>query len=229
MGGVHEAEAVFYPFHALIEAAEAAIADGGLRNLKARGIADKAGCALGAIYNLVEDLDEIVLRVGTRTLGRLDNALSEAAARRPLNSTADAVGRLVDIAVAYCKFAAANKKLWRALFEHQMANEKPVPTWFAEEQMRLFEHRSAPLRLLMSEAKEPDIAMMSRTLFAAVHGVVLFGIEERMISVPAPLLEQSIENFVRLTCEGLLKRRRPRKGKAKERGIPDRRPVHDVP
>jgi Tetracyclin repressor-like, C-terminal domain len=135
-------------------------------------------------------------------------------ARRDLNSTADAVERLVRIAITYCHFAAANKNLWRALFEHQMANEKPVPTWFVEEQMRLFEHPSAPLRLLMSEAEEPDVAMMSRTLFAAVHGVVLFGIEERMISVPVGLLEQSIENFVRLTCEGLLQRRRPRKGKA---------------
>jgi AcrR family transcriptional regulator len=214
---------------ALIEAAEAAIADGGLRNLKAREIADKAGCALGAIYNLVEDMDEIVLRVGTRTLGRLDKALSEAVARRDLNSTADAVERLVSIAVAYCQFAAVNKNLWRALFEHQMANEKPVPTWFAEEQIRLFEHPSAPLRLLMREAKGAEVAMMSRTLFAAVHGVVLFGIEERMISVPAPLLEQSIENFVRLTCEGLLQRRRHRKGKATQGGISDRRPVHDVP
>jgi AcrR family transcriptional regulator len=198
---------------ALIEAAEAAIVDGGLRNLKAREIADKAGCALGAIYNLVEDMDEIVLRVGTRTLGRLDRALSEGTPRHHLNSTADAIERLIHIAVAYCQFAAANKNLWRALFEHQIANEKPVPTWFTEEQMRLFEHPSAPLRLLMSEAKEPDVAMMSRTLFAAVHGVVLFGIEERMISVPAPLLEQSIENFVHLTCDGLLRKRRSRKGK----------------
>ena len=199
---------------ALIEAAEAAIAHGGLRNLKAREIADKAGCALGAIYNLVEDMDEIVLRVGTRTLGRLDDALSEAAARHHLNSTADAIELLVCIAVAYCQFAAANKNLWRTLFEHQMENDKPVPTWFVEEQMRLFEHPSAPLRLLMSEAKEPDVAMMSRTLFAAAHGVVLFGIEERMISVPAALLERSIENFVRLTCEGLLQRRRSCKGKS---------------
>jgi len=36
---------------ALIEAAEAAIALGGLSNLKAREIASEAGCALGAIYN----------------------------------------------------------------------------------------------------------------------------------------------------------------------------------
>jgi hypothetical protein len=45
-----------------------------------------------------------------------------------------------------------------------MANGKPVPTWFVEEQMRLFEHLSAPLRLLMSEAEEPDVAMMSHAL-----------------------------------------------------------------
>jgi AcrR family transcriptional regulator len=73
-----------------------------LRNLKAREIADKAGCALGAIYNLVEDMDELVLRVGTQTLAHLDDALSKAGAQHHLNSTADAIERLVRIAVAYC-------------------------------------------------------------------------------------------------------------------------------
>jgi AcrR family transcriptional regulator len=43
---------------ALIDAAEAAIARGGLAGLKARDIAREAGCAVGAIYNLVEDMDE---------------------------------------------------------------------------------------------------------------------------------------------------------------------------
>ena len=90
----------------------------------------------------------------------------------------------------------------------QMANDKPVPTWFVDEQMRLFEHPSAPLRLLMSEAEESDVALMSRTLFAAVHGIVVFGVEERMISVPRPLLEKSIADFVRLSCDGVLQRYR---------------------
>ena len=65
-----------------------------MRNLKAGEVADKAGCALGAIYNLVEDMDEIVLRVGAHTLGRLDDALSKAAALHRLDSTRDAVERL---------------------------------------------------------------------------------------------------------------------------------------
>jgi AcrR family transcriptional regulator len=191
---------------ALIEAAEAAIALGGLSNLKAREIATEAGCALGAIYNLVEDMDEIVFRVGSRTLARLETALREAVARRPLNSTVEAVEHLVSIAIAYCRFAAANKNLWRTLFEHQMADGKSVPGWFIEQQMRLFEHPSAPLRMLIGPGSESEVAMMSRVLFAAVHGIVLFGVEERMISVPRDLLEQSIENFVRLSCVGLLVR-----------------------
>jgi AcrR family transcriptional regulator len=189
---------------ALIEAAEAAIARGGLSNLKAREIANEAGCALGAIYNLVEDMDEVVLRVGSRTLARLGSALGEAAAGRPLNSIADAVERLVSIASAYCRFAAANRNLWRTLFEHQMADAKPPPVWFIEEQMRLFEHASAPLRLLMKEASNSEVLMMSRTLFAAVHGIVLFGVEQKMISVPPASLELSIEKFVRLSCAGLV-------------------------
>lgn len=86
--------------------------------------------------------------------------------------------------------------------------DKRVPTWFVDEQMCFFEHPSAPLRLLMSEAEEPDVAMMSRTLFAAVHGIVLFGVKERMTLVPRPLLEKSIADFVRLNCDGLLQRYR---------------------
>jgi AcrR family transcriptional regulator len=91
-------------------ATKRAIELGGLRNLKAREIADAAGCALGAIYNLVDDMDEIVLRVGMRTLARLDGALSKAAAQRHLNSPDDAVERLIRIAIAHCRFAATSKK-----------------------------------------------------------------------------------------------------------------------
>ena len=36
----------------------------------------------------------------------------------------------IDMRLAYCHLAAANKNLRRALFERQMASEKPVPNWF---------------------------------------------------------------------------------------------------
>ncbi|KAG1647409.1 hypothetical protein GQR58_030623 [Nymphon striatum] len=45
----------------LIDAAESAIRDGGLRGLKARDVTTKAGCALGGLYNAVQDLDQLVM------------------------------------------------------------------------------------------------------------------------------------------------------------------------
>jgi len=45
----------------VLEAAEAVISTKGLAGLKARDISARAGCALGAIYTVFEDLDELIL------------------------------------------------------------------------------------------------------------------------------------------------------------------------
>src|SRR4051812_23334007 len=129
---------------ALIDAADQAIAAKGLAGLKTRELAGQIGCANGAVYNLVEDIDELILRVGSRTLARLDAALELAETTGP----AEPGETLVRIAVAYCDFAAQNLELWRALFEHRMAHGEPVPNWAISDQMNLFRHIHRPLAAL---------------------------------------------------------------------------------
>jgi AcrR family transcriptional regulator len=101
---------------ALVLAAERSIAAGGLAGLRTRELAREIGCANGAVYNLVADMDELILRVGSRTLHRLDALLTEAESE----GSASAGETLVRIAQAYCDFATENIGLWRALFEHRM-------------------------------------------------------------------------------------------------------------
>src|ERR1051325_3896482 len=50
----------------LIAAAEKAIASKGLSGLKSRELAARIGVANGAVFNLVDDMDELILRVGSR-------------------------------------------------------------------------------------------------------------------------------------------------------------------
>ncbi len=126
---------------ALILAAEKAVAAKGLAGLKSRELAQKIGVANGAVFNLVADMDELILRVGSRTLARLDAALTAAESA----GSPSPAETLVRIAVAYCDFAAENLDLWRALFEHRMAPDKQVPEWAVEEQMNLFRHIYHPL------------------------------------------------------------------------------------
>lgn len=187
----------------LIDAAEKAIAERGLAGLKARELAQDIGCALGAIYNLVADMDELVLRVGSRTLKRLDAALSAAESEDAPASADAAADRLVAVALAYCAFARDNLQLWRVLFEHRMVEGAVVPDWAVSEQMTLFRHILEPLSVLVPDRDEPERMLMSRTLFSAVHGVVAIGLEEKLIAVPRRDLDRQIEGLVRLVCRGL--------------------------
>ena len=184
---------------ALIAAAEKAIAAKGLSGLKSRELASRIGVANGAVFNLVDDMDELILRVGSRTLARLDNALSAAES----NGAPSPAETLVRIAVAYCDFAADNLELWRALFEHRMAPEKPIPEWAIEEQMTLFRHIYHPLAKLFPKWSADELGITARSLFAAVHGMVSLGLEQKLIAVPVAALRDEIATIVKATIKGL--------------------------
>ena len=186
----------------LILAAERMIAERGLAGLKTRDLAREIGCANGAVYNLVADVDELILRVGSRTLLRLDEALSAAeSAGEPSPQEA-----LVRIAIAYCDFAAENLQLWRALFEHRMEANKILPDWSIDDQIQLFRHIHQPLAALLPKRSAEELSIAARSLFSAVHGMVALGLEQKLVAVPLPALRKEIAALVRAMLDGLVAR-----------------------
>ncbi|WP_407116713.1 TetR/AcrR family transcriptional regulator [Bradyrhizobium sp. LMG 9283] len=184
----------------LIQAAEQMITERGLAGLKTRDLAREIGCANGAVYNLITDVDELVLRVGSRTLLRLDGALSAAvSAGEPSPQEA-----LIRIAIAYCDFAAENLQLWRALFEHRMEADKVVPDWSVHDQLQLFRHIYRPLAALFPERTPEELGITARSLFSAVHGMVALGLEQKLVAVPLPALRKEIATLVRAMIDGLI-------------------------
>ncbi|MCK1652762.1 TetR/AcrR family transcriptional regulator [Bradyrhizobium sp. 149] len=186
----------------LILAAERMVASRGLAGLKTRDLAREIGCANGAVYNLVTDLDELILRVGSRTLHRLDEALSAAQSAGDLSPQET----LVRIAIAYCDFAAENLELWRALFEHRMEADKTLPEWSIEDQMQLFRHIYQPLAALFPKRSREELGITARSLFSAVHGMVALGLEQKLVAVPLPALRKEITVLVRAMIDGLIAR-----------------------
>src|SRR6266404_3834902 len=186
----------------LIQAAERAVRAKGLAGLKTRELAREIGCANGAVYNLVDDMDELILRVGSRTLARLDASLTEAESKAPASPRET----LIRIALAYCDFAAENLELWRALFEHRMAPGKPVPEWAISEQMDLFRHIYRPLAALFPNRSPAELGVTARSLFSAAHGMVLLGLEQKLIAVPVEALRKEIATIVRAMVDGMTAR-----------------------
>lgn len=187
----------------LIEAAEAVIAANGLAALKARDLAKAAGCALGAIYNVFDDMDALILAVNARTLGRLDAALGEAANEaQDRLSRPQAIAQLQRLGLIYLRFAATNWHAWAALFQHRMSPEKPVPDWTLSRPQELFAHIEAPLEAIAPEFDADARKLFARTLFSAIHGIVLLGLEERPVAVQPKDLEDQISFFVAAVLQG---------------------------
>src|SRR3974377_2096413 len=129
---------------ALISAAGQTIETDGLTGLRARELANQVGCALGAIYNVVTDLDDLIIAVNSRTLSALERDLA-AAGRTSGAMDASPVDRLVHLGTAYLDFATAHRVRWRALFEHHLPDGKSVPEHYIEDQKRLFRYVEEPL------------------------------------------------------------------------------------
>jgi AcrR family transcriptional regulator len=182
----------------LVAAAEHLIEAQGLSAVKARTLADAAGCALGAIYTVFADLDAVVMAVSLRTLARLDRHLAPV-----LSDEGGPAAKLRLLALAYLDFAAAHPALWRALFEHRLPPGKAVPHDLVAEQTRLFAHVETLLVPLTAHMFSEARAMLARTLFSAVHGVVLLGLEEKLAPMPMPALRMQLSGLVEAMAAGI--------------------------
>lgn len=188
----------------LIDAAQRHIEKGGLQALKARDIAADAGCAVGAIYNIFSDLDEIVVAVNSNTLRQLDNLINETVAHRADQQPTEV---LTAIALTYYEFTRSSPELWSAVFEYGLTTTKTVPDWHVAEHARLIEHITEPVRAQAPGLSDEELTSYARTIFAAVHGVVTLGIHQRFISVPEVRLPEHIQFLVTSFCKAIADRK----------------------
>jgi AcrR family transcriptional regulator len=186
---------------ALIGATSRAIEAHGLSGLKARALADEVSCAVGAIYNVVADLDELILLVNARTLASLELTLTDASSQGRGKSWA--VEQLVTLSLAYLKFASSNRRLWGAVFEHRLPPERRLPDWYQREQAHLFSFVEAPIAVLQPKASPARRAQLTRSLFSAVHGMVALGLEEKLQLIPLPVLREQVTTIVTALGNGL--------------------------
>ncbi len=180
-----------------MEAAEAVIAGQGLAALRARALAEAAGCAVGAIYQVYPDLDALVLEVNGRTLDAIGAALLAVRPRRK------PAGQLLGLADAYLDYAAAHRLLWAAVFQHRGTAGQPLTPAFAARQAALFRHVESPLAQLRPGLSAAACALLARTVFAAVHGMVALGLDGTVQPMELEVLREQVRLVVAALASGL--------------------------
>ena len=180
----------------MVETARGIIASNGLRSLKVRDVAEAADCSIGSVYNEFGDFDGLILTVNRETVRALTDRLVAVPAEDP-------VRQLHGLAATYLAFAADHANLLRALFEHRMEDDRPFPEDILLMVMQAFALMHAPLVRLLPDRDPEQVALLARTMFSAVHGIISLGLEERMVAVPPEKLRQQLAQFVDTHLAGL--------------------------
>jgi AcrR family transcriptional regulator len=149
---------------ALDAAGEIAAADGP-RALTARRIAARIGYSAATLYNLFDDLDDLIVHLNGRTLDALHDALSPAALG------ADPAAALRRMVKDYVGFAAAHANLWNLAFEHRLPADRPLPAWHHGKVARLCALFERPLAPLLGPGRERESARSARILWASLRGI----------------------------------------------------------
>ena len=152
---------------------------------------------MGAIYGVFPDLDALVLAVNGQTLDAIGAALRDAG-RRPAPAN-----QLAALAAAYLDYASAHRQRWRALFQHRLPPGRPMPADYALKLQAAFAVLDRPLAALRPGLPDAERALLARTMFSAVHGIVDLGLDEKVAELTPDVLASQLDHLVRAMAAGL--------------------------
>ena len=181
----------------ILEASTELIEANGLSGLSAREIARRIDYSPGTLYNIFENLDDLVLTIEGRLLDRLADALAA------VPKSDDPKETIVQMAKAYLAFTHENPKLWNLLFEHHLPQGRDVPNWYLQKLEGLLskvEDAVAPLMV----GKDPHAAnRAARVLWAGVHGVTSLSTTDKLSNITTEAAAPLVEDLVKTYLSGL--------------------------
>jgi AcrR family transcriptional regulator len=181
----------------ILDAAQDIIQVQGLAGLSAREIARRIEYSPGTIYNMFENLDDVVLHVESRVLEALDQRLSA------LLQDGNAAGRVTRLAQSYLAFTHENPRLWNLLFEHHMPAGADLPPWYQQKLEGLMGRVEEALAPLFPPGREPDRQRAARVLWAGVHGITSLSTADKLSVVTSESASRLIDDLVATYLAGL--------------------------
>jgi len=178
----------------ILDAAQAIIESNGLAGLSAREIARRIGYSPGTIYNMFENLDDVVLHVEARVLDALDSRLAAALTASP---PADRPRKL---AQTYLAFTHEHPKLWNLLFEHYMPAGADTPAWYQQKLGLLLARVEEALAPMFPPEAEAERKRAARVLWAGVHGITSLSTTNKLANITTeaagPFVDDLVDNYL---------------------------------
>lgn len=154
----------------ILDAAQGIIERDGLVGLSAREVARLIGYSPGTLYNIFENLDDVLLTLQSQLTSRAVEAVKAVPLGKTPQESIDALGR------AYVDFAIENKRMWNLLFTHILPEGKLAPPAMHDNINSVGAIVGAALAPLMPGASKSEIDIAARALWSGVHGITAIAV-----------------------------------------------------
>lgn len=161
----------------ILDSAQAIIETNGLAGLSAREIARRIGYSPGTIYNMFQNLDDVVLHIEARVLDALDARLVTAL------QSGEPEDKVTRLAETYLTFTHERPKLWNLLFEHYMPPDQVVPVWYQQKLEMLMGRVEEAMAPLFRPEATVERQRAARVLWAGVHGITSLATANKLSNV----------------------------------------------
>lgn len=161
----------------ILDASRSIVERNGIAGLSAREIARMIGYSPGTLYNIFENLDDVLLTLQVQLLGRTVDHLKQVPLDEDGEKNTDALTH------AYIDFALANRRMWNLLFAHSVPSPSTVPAPFHEHLNSIVETMRKALAPITPKASLQELDTTARALFAGVHGIASIAASEKGVQL----------------------------------------------
>ncbi len=181
----------------ILDAARSIVERDGLVGLSAREVARLIGYSAGTLYNIFENLDDVLLTLQSELLVEFVERL------KTVKRDSNPYKRVDALARCYVDFALEKRRLWNLLCVHPLPKGKTLPPAFDE--------AIAFLTTTLSEALEPILPQMSpiearqraRTLWAGIHGITLVAVGEKVPAMTGDTAQDYVAILTKTFLDGM--------------------------
>lgn len=149
----------------VLAAARRIVEENSFRALTARAVAESIGYSPGTLYNLFDNIDDLVVHVNGGTLDALFATLRGAV------STGDPGADVAALCSRYLAFLDQNPDLCDLLFDYGYAHEYELPDWYRGKINEGLEILGAALSPIFPAGRDQEKSDAARTLWASLQGI----------------------------------------------------------
>lgn len=179
-----------------IAAGQEIIAKKGFGKFSAREVARKIGYTVGTIYNIFGSHDALILNINAVTLDDMGKFFAEG-----LDEDLEGITHIKYLAARYLEFAKTHHARWRALFEHNLPPDVPLPDWYMEKITLVFSIVERPLQPIAGDKKK--VQQVAKTIWASIHGICALSLSGKLDVVGTQSVQTLMDGLIDHYIKGL--------------------------